>query len=623
MHIQALEPRRMMDAADLDASFGDGGGVLFDVGPEAVANDTAVQPDGKILVAGRQGSNAFLARFNADGSRDATFGHDGVTKLNFGLNESFNEVVAVKGGRILVSGSLGVGASRYKAMLVRYRADGTIDTGNDFGGGDGVQIFAGRIAAMTVAGGKIFTIGEQYGVTTVRRHNFSTGRLDAGFGGDGSADVGAAVPALESFTGDELAVAPTGKIAVIGGGSSDDPTERQFADRINPPSASGGCVVVLNADGSADTGFDDNGVLFLGMNERVGVYGGDGTLYIAGLGNELTGIPAAALYSIAPDGTFQLTETAGGGAPYGVGLTADGKPVFAGDTTYAARFNADGTIDRNFSTDGFVAALPHPDIVELNAGYGPFLGTTGAASVLPDGSVVLAQYFERLAPGTGEASRGPILLTKLRGTAPSIDIDVRLEAGGEIVIEGTDGDDAVDITTDSLTTVNEVTVGINGQRFKFSLADVSRIAARLGDGHDQFNGADAGALPILVDGEGGNDLLIGGPGGDTLIGGLDDDTVAGGFGDDSVYGNGGKDTLLGDAGSDRVDGGAGRDSLRGGSGGDRLFGGRDPDHLFGGGGHDRFFANDGASDYVAGGDGDDRADVDLTDELDSIVGELT
>ena len=78
MHMQTLEPRRLMDAADLDPTFGDGGGVLFDVGPEAAANATAVQPDGKILVAGRQGSNAFLARFNPDGSRDATFGDGGV-----------------------------------------------------------------------------------------------------------------------------------------------------------------------------------------------------------------------------------------------------------------------------------------------------------------------------------------------------------------------------------------------------------------------------------------------------------------------------------------------------------------------------------------------------------------
>jgi uncharacterized delta-60 repeat protein len=627
MHIQPLEPRRMMDAADLDPSFGDGGGVLFDVGPEALASATAVQPDGKIVVAGRQGSNAFLARFNADGSRDATFGVDGVTKLNLGFNESFGDIAVVKGGRILASGAVVAGVSRYKAILVRYRADGTIDSGNEFGGGDGIHHFSGRISGMTVAGGKIFTFGEQDGTSVVRRHNFSTGRLDTGFSGDGLVDVDAAVPALDEFSASDAAVSQTGAIAVIGSGSSDDPTENTFPFRNSAPAAAGGCLVLLDADGDVNAGFDENGVLFVGTSESPrGVFGADGTLYVAGVGNFETETPSGNLYRIAPDGTHTVTGSPQAGPVLGVGLTATGDPMFGGQT-YAARFNPDGTIDRDFSTDGYIDAPPHPEFEALRQVYGPFLGTGGSASVLPDGSIVLAQHFERFASiQDPQASYGPIVLTKLRANAPSLDIDVRLESGGVLLIEGSAGNDSVGFDREA--DIGRLRVFINGQQFAFALDDVTRISATLGGGSDEFNASGSGTgtigqIPLFVDGEAGNDLLIGGPGADTLIGGLDDDTVAGGFGDDSVYGNGGKDTLLGEQGSDRVDGGSGRDSLRGGSGGDRLFGGANPDHLFGDGGHDRFFANDGASDYVAGGDGDDRADVDLTDELDSIVGELT
>src|SRR5688572_5947151 len=111
--VQPLESRRLMDAADLNTAFGDGGGALVDLGPESVAGATAVQPDGKILVAGSQGSNAFLARFNADGSFDDSFATGGVAKLNLGANEFFNEIAVVKNGRILVSGGVSGGVSRF------------------------------------------------------------------------------------------------------------------------------------------------------------------------------------------------------------------------------------------------------------------------------------------------------------------------------------------------------------------------------------------------------------------------------------------------------------------------------------------------------------------------------
>ena len=69
-------------AGQLDPTFGDGGKLTTDFGStNEEARGVVVQPDGKILVAGSsfEGDNAdfALARYNRDGSLDATFDGDG------------------------------------------------------------------------------------------------------------------------------------------------------------------------------------------------------------------------------------------------------------------------------------------------------------------------------------------------------------------------------------------------------------------------------------------------------------------------------------------------------------------------------------------------------------------
>jgi uncharacterized delta-60 repeat protein len=54
-----------------DNTFDDDG--LVQVPSLSQANALAIQPDGKIVVAGRSGSDVALARFNSDGSLDTTF----------------------------------------------------------------------------------------------------------------------------------------------------------------------------------------------------------------------------------------------------------------------------------------------------------------------------------------------------------------------------------------------------------------------------------------------------------------------------------------------------------------------------------------------------------------------
>jgi Ca2+-binding RTX toxin-like protein len=128
-------------------------------------------------------------------------------------------------------------------------------------------------------------------------------------------------------------------------------------------------------------------------------------------------------------------------------------------------------------------------------------------------------------------------------------------------------------------------------------------------------------------GDDGNDLIFGYRGADTLYGGAGNDTLYGddlGFngiaGDDLLYGQAGDDILYGGARTDRLEGGDGNDILYGGAGGDNLFGGADNDILYGDdsgiagndklngdAGNDQLFGGDGA-DELRGGTGDDLLD---------------
>src|SRR6188768_429059 len=78
-------------AGDVDAGFGTGG--YFAPGPAqccgiARGNAVAVQPDGKIVVAGYAhdgySPHAAIVRLNAAGSVDSTFGSSGLVRLPIG-----------------------------------------------------------------------------------------------------------------------------------------------------------------------------------------------------------------------------------------------------------------------------------------------------------------------------------------------------------------------------------------------------------------------------------------------------------------------------------------------------------------------------------------------------------
>src|SRR6476619_6797808 len=78
--VESLELRVLLSAAgDADPSFGGSGYAGLDFpGLDFQTRDTAIQSDGKVIVAGNIGGNMAVARLKLDGSIDPTFGNNGL-----------------------------------------------------------------------------------------------------------------------------------------------------------------------------------------------------------------------------------------------------------------------------------------------------------------------------------------------------------------------------------------------------------------------------------------------------------------------------------------------------------------------------------------------------------------
>ena len=119
----------------LDASFNSTGTVLTDFGGSAndLAAAIAIQPDGKIIVAGRSianGSTDFaLARYKKNGALDKSFNSTGTVLTDFGGSGGDDEAfgVAVQwDGKIVAAGGSGPAANDF--AVARYKKNGALDT---------------------------------------------------------------------------------------------------------------------------------------------------------------------------------------------------------------------------------------------------------------------------------------------------------------------------------------------------------------------------------------------------------------------------------------------------------------------------------------------------------------
>src|ERR687884_1817636 len=127
----------------LDPTFGTGGRVMTDFsGKTDVANSIALQPDGKIVLAGMSDGDFALARYNTDGSLDDgtandltpgdSFGTNGKVTTDFlGFADAAAKVVLQSDGKIIAAGYASDSAQNGGMHFspARYNTDGSLDDG--------------------------------------------------------------------------------------------------------------------------------------------------------------------------------------------------------------------------------------------------------------------------------------------------------------------------------------------------------------------------------------------------------------------------------------------------------------------------------------------------------------
>jgi len=173
-----------------------------------------------------------VARLNADGSLDPTFGAgSGTVLVPFDLGDNNGDtagaVTLQPDGKILVAGWAVVGASNYDFAVVRLLPDGTRDTtfnstgrvtvAFDFAGTDGIDQAdaimvddAGRI----VVGGVAETQPSSFGFALVRL--LPNGQLDHNFSADGRATIDFDLGATLSELSYQSILTRDGKIVMVG-----------------------------------------------------------------------------------------------------------------------------------------------------------------------------------------------------------------------------------------------------------------------------------------------------------------------------------------------------------------------------------------------------------------------
>ena len=354
----------------------------------------AVQSDGKIVVAGDSlnGSNNYdfaVVRYNTDGSLDTTFDGDGKLTTAVGTSNDYAYGVTVQSdGKIVVAGYSTIG-SNYDFAMVRYNANGSLDTTFDGDGKLTTAVGTSNDYAYGVAvqsDGKIVvagysTIGSNYDFAMVRYN--ANGSLDTTFDGDGKLTT--AVGASNDY-GRSVALQSDGKIIVAG--YSSNGTNNDFA------------VVRYSANGTLDTTFDGDGKVTtaIGAGDDLGysvALQPDSKIIVAGYSSNGTNNDFAVVRYSANgtldttfDGDGKLTTAIGAGddCGYGAVLKSDGKVVVAGSSSNGSdadfalvRYNPDGALDTTFDDDG-----------KLTTGIVWTSNTGCAVAMQPDGKTVLA-----------------------------------------------------------------------------------------------------------------------------------------------------------------------------------------------------------------------------------------
>ena len=161
----------------LDNTFDGDGKLTTSIGFAQNAAGLAIQTDGKILIAGSDGSNFVAARYNTNGSLDNSFDGDGIAIADVGtsFSSNANSVEIQTGGKIIVAGFSFVSTGRDFA-LVRYNSNGSLDNTFDGDGKVTTNINGNDFGyAMKLSGQRIYVGGTANSSTVFALAAYQTG----------------------------------------------------------------------------------------------------------------------------------------------------------------------------------------------------------------------------------------------------------------------------------------------------------------------------------------------------------------------------------------------------------------------------------------------------------------
>ncbi len=349
---------------DLDTSFDSDG---ISLTPSAIypgnGNSIAIQSDRKIVVAGRCCNTAddgfAVLRFNEDGTPDTTFNGDGTFFLQLSTGYDIANAVAIQADNKIVL----AGQSNNTFVVMRLNSDGSLD--NSFNGNGkvtvnfGVADFANSLSIQPdgkiVVGGSTQLASNVATDFAVARLN-PDGSLDTTFDGDGKV-----VTAIKPGNYDYIkgtTIQPDGKIIAVGYTQGSGSTI--------------GALVRYNPDGSVDTSFGGQGILFdYGRSMNSVALQPDGKIIAAGIEDTPQG-SSFSVFRFNTDGSLDFSFDRDGRLSTAFSQSAEAKSVLIQSdqkivvtgTTWSyssnglslslaiARYNPNGSLDTSFDADG-------------------------------------------------------------------------------------------------------------------------------------------------------------------------------------------------------------------------------------------------------------------------------
>ena len=320
------------------------GTVVVKNGMQSAAYDVALQPDGKIIIAGfvtnsNNVDNAFIARYNNDGSLDGSFNDSNNNNTGNPIISSFGSLAQLYGialqpdGKIVVAGWNIVNGQSY-ALVARYTSKGFLDT--TFGSGTGYVttlidgVFTKARNVKIQENGNIIVTGQAQ-INNVQQivaisYN-SSGTTIATFNANSASGYLGSSVSSNAFG---LALQPDQKIIIAG---STNPFSLGFDNKYY-------LIIRLNTDLTLDTTFNaastTPGYILssIGLQANDAIVQTDGKIVTCGFNYATNHIAIINRYnndgSIDPSFQFTVNDTTSNTIANSLALQADGKIVIGG-----------------------------------------------------------------------------------------------------------------------------------------------------------------------------------------------------------------------------------------------------------------------------------------------------